>query len=131
MAEAARWCRTAAEQGNALAQDALGIIAISRKQAVDVTVLHFNMARMDGYKAAAILMKEKPTLPVVICSDSADDPPESLKWFADALVWKSDGPEALVAAIDKAMGFNTAPKRSPVRMTAGRERQLSTDWQAT
>ena len=106
-------------------------VAISRKQSVDVTVLGFNMAGMDSYKAAAILMKEQPTVPVVICSGSADDLPESLKWFADALVSKSDGPEALLAAIEKAMGFKTAVKRSPIRATAGRERQFSAYWQAT
>ena len=61
-------------------------VAISRKRSVDVTVLDFNFNSMNGYKAAAILMKEQPTLPVVICSGSADDLPESLKWFADALV---------------------------------------------
>lgn len=99
-------------------------VAISRKRSVDVTVLDFNFNRMNGYKAAAILMKEQPTLPVVICSGSADDLPESLKWFADALVWKSDGPEAFLAAIEKAMGFKTA-KRSSIRVTARTEGQLS------
>jgi len=106
-------------------------IAISRKQSVDVTVLDFNTAGMDGYKTAAILMKEQPTVPVVICSGSADDLPESLKWFADELVWKSAGPEALLAAIEKAMGFKTAAKKSSIRVTGGAERQLCADWQAT
>jgi two-component system, NtrC family, response regulator AtoC len=106
-------------------------VAISRKHSVDVTVLDFNMAGMDTYKTAAILMKEQPTVPVVICSGSAEDLPESLKWFADALVSKSDGPEALLAAIDRVMGFKTAAKRSPVRATGGTERQLSAYWQAT
>ena len=96
-------------------------VAISRKRSVDVTVLDFNFNSMDGYEAAAILMKEQPTVPVVICSGSADDLPESLKWFADALVWKSDGPEAFIAAIEKAVGFKTAAKRSSIRVTAGTE----------
>ena len=100
-------------------------VAISRKRSVDVTVLDFNFNSMNGYKAAAILMKEQPALPVVICSGSADELPESLKWFADALVWKSDGPEAFLAAIEKAMGSKTAAKRSSIRATAGTERQLS------
>ena len=99
-------------------------VAISRKRSVDLAVLDFNFNSMDGYKAAAILMKEQPTLPVVICSGSADDLPESLKWFADALVWKSDGPEAFLAAIEKATGFKTAARRSSTRGTAGEE-QLS------
>ena len=100
-------------------------VATSRKHSVDVTVLDFKMAGMDAYKTAAILMKEQPTLPVVICGDSADDLPESLKWFADALVWKSDGPEAFLAAIEKSMGFKTAARRSSTRVTAGTEGQLS------
>lgn len=111
--------------------DAATGVAITRKHSVDITVLDFNMAGMDGYKAAAILMKEQPAVPVVICSGSADDLPESLKWFADALVSKSDGPEALLAAIEKAMGFKTAAKRSPVRATGATERQFSAYWQAT
>ena len=107
------------------APDAATGVAIGRKHSLDVTVLDFNINGMDGYKAAAILMKEQPTVPVVICSGSADDLPESLKWFADALVWKNDGPEAFLAAMEKAMDFKTAAKRSPMRMTAGTNGQLS------
>ena len=76
------------------APDGATAVVISRKRSVDVAVLDFDLAGMDACKAAAILMQEQPTLPVVICSGSADDLPESLKWFADALMWKSDGPEA-------------------------------------
>jgi CheY-like chemotaxis protein len=113
------------------ARDASTGVAINHKHTVDVTVLDFNMAGMDGYKAAAILMKEQPTVPVVICSGSADDLPESLKSFTDVLVSKSAGPEALLAAIDKAMGFKMATKRTPIRVTAGAERQFSAEWQVT
>lgn len=90
-------------------------IAISRKRSVDVVVLdfnNFNMTGMDGYQTAAVLLKWQPTLPVVICSGSADLP-ESLKWFADALVQKSDGPGALLAAIEKVICSVQQPKRSP------------------
>ncbi len=100
-------------------------IALSRKHSVDAVVLDFNMTGMDGNEVAAVLMKEQPTLPVVICSGSADDLPESLKWFADALVQKNDGPRALLAAIEKVIGFSTAAKRSPSRMTVGTKEQLS------
>ena len=107
------------------APDGATAVVISRKRSVDVAVLDFDLAGMDACKAAAILMQEQPTLPVVICSGSSDDLPESLKWFADALMWKSDGPEAFLAAIEKAMGFKTAAKRSSIRVTAGTEGQLS------
>ena len=106
------------------APDGATAVVISRKRSVDVAVLYFNLAGMDASKAAAILMKEQPTLPVVICSGSADDLPGSLKWFADALMWNSDGPEAFLAAIEKAMGFKTAAKRSSIRVTAGNKGQL-------
>ena len=43
------------------APDAATGVAISRKHPVDITVLDFDMAGMEGYKAAAILMKEQPT----------------------------------------------------------------------
>ena len=84
-------------------------IAISRKSSVDIVVLDFNMAGMDGRQTAAVLLKWQPTLPVVICSGSVDLP-ESLKWFADALVHKSDGPRALLAAIEKVIGSVRQPK---------------------
>ena len=100
-------------------------IAISRKHSVDVVVLDFNMTGMDGNEVASVLVKEQPTLPVVICSGSADDLPESLKWFADALVRKSDGPRALLAAIEKVTGFDSAAKRSPIPLTVGTKEQHS------
>lgn len=100
-------------------------IAISRKHSIDAVVLDFNMTRMDGNEVAAVLAKEQPTVPVVICSGSADDLPESLKWFADALVPKGDGSGALLAAIEKAIGFRTAATRSPSPVTVGTEEQLS------
>ena len=100
-------------------------IAISRKHSVDAVVLDFNMTGMDGNEVAGVLTKEQPTVPVVICSGSADDLPESLKWFADALVQKADGPGALLAAIEKVIGFSTAAERSPSRVTVGTEEQLS------
>jgi two-component system, OmpR family, KDP operon response regulator KdpE len=100
-------------------------IAISRKHSVDAVVLDFNMTGMDGNEVAAVLTKEQPTVPVVICSGSADDLPESLKWFADALVQKGDASGALLAAIEKVIGFSTATNRSPSPTTVGTKEQLS------
>lgn len=100
-------------------------IAIARKHSVDTVVLDLNLTDMDGNEVAAVLMENQPTLPVVICSGSADDLPESLKWFADALVQKGDGTAALLLAIEKVMGLNTAAKRSPTRVAVGTKEQLS------
>ena len=94
------------------APDGVTGIAISRKHSVDVVVLDFNMTGMDGYQTAAVLVKWQPALPVVIFSGSADLP-ESLQWFADAVVQKSDGPRALLAAIEKVIGSVRQAKRSP------------------
>jgi len=88
-------------------------IAISRKRFVDAVVLDFNMAGVDGTEVVSVLMREQPNLPVVISSGSVDEVPESLKWFSDALVQKGDGPEALLGALERVLGFRTAAKRSP------------------
>jgi|KBSMisStaDraftv2_1062788.scaffolds.fasta_scaffold49423_4 two-component system nitrogen regulation response regulator NtrX len=76
-------------------------IALTRNHSIDAIVLDFNMAGMDGSAMAQALMKEHPTVPVVVCSGCLDDIPESLKWFADALLEKTDGPEALISTIVK------------------------------
>ena len=91
------------------APDGTSGIALSRKHAVDAVVLDFNMPGLNGDEVAAVLMKEQPTLPVVICSGSADLP-ESLKWFAGTSVWKGDGIGALLAAIDSSLLSVTQPK---------------------
>ena len=37
-------------------------------------------------EVAQVMAKEQPMLPVVICSGYIDEIPESLRWFADALL---------------------------------------------
>ncbi len=81
------------------ALDGLTGIALTRNHSIDAIVLDFKMAGMDGNAVAQVLMKEHPKLPVVIWSGCLDDIPESLKWYADALLDKTDGPEALISAI--------------------------------
>ena len=44
---------------------------------------------------------------VVMCSGFPDDIPESLKWFADVVLEKGDGPHTLLSAIDKLIGSET------------------------
>jgi FixJ family two-component response regulator len=57
-------------------------------------VLDFTIAGMDGNAVAQVLTKEQPELPVVACCGCLDAMPESLKWYADALLEKNEGPEA-------------------------------------
>jgi len=98
-----------------VASDGATGIEVSRKHSIDAVVLDCNIAGMDGSQFADVLMKEQPTLPVAISSDSLDYIPESLKWFADALVQRCDGPEALLLAIE-----NLIAVISPVRKAPGR-----------
>ncbi len=98
-------------------------VSIGRKHTVDVVVLDFNMTGMDGHQTAVALLKWRPTLPVVVFS-GAVDLPESLKWFADVLVYKSDGPTALLAAIEKVAGSVQQSPRLP-RLSAATKEQLS------
>lgn len=59
------------------------------------------MPGMDGNQVAHVLMEEQPTLPVVIWSGCPDDIPESLKWFADALLYEGDGLDRLLSVLEK------------------------------
>jgi CheY-like chemotaxis protein len=102
------------------APDGVTGIAISRNRSLDAVVLDFNMAGVHGVELVSVLMQEQPNLPVVISSGSLDEVPDSLKWFADALVQKGDGPEALLMALEKVLGlpttgslFNSAPRSNP------------------
>jgi CheY-like chemotaxis protein len=108
-----------------MAPDGATGIDISRKHAVDVVVLDFDMAGMDGNQVADVLTKEQPHLPVAIVSGSLDDIPESLKWFADALVQKGDGPDALLSALEKLVGVNSTIKKTPCPQTFRTSKQLS------
>src|SRR6266849_678847 len=84
-----------------LAPDGPTGIALTRKHSIDAVVLDFNMPGMDGAQVAEVLMKEQPTLPVAIWSGCVDTIPESLKWFADAVLHKGDGPDTLLSAVEK------------------------------
>lgn len=82
-------------------------IALARKHPIDAVVLDFNLRGMTGNRVAEVLRKEHPNLPVIIWSDSPDATPESLKWFADVLLHKGDGPIVLLSAIEKILADAT------------------------
>lgn len=84
-----------------IAADGASGIALSRNQNIDAIVLDFNMPGLDGGRVAEIIAKEQPTVPVVVCSGHTDAIPEPLRWFADALVEKADGPDALLSTLAK------------------------------
>jgi DNA-binding NtrC family response regulator len=95
-------------------------IEISRKYHIDAVVLRFASTGKDANQVADVLAKEQPKLPVAIRSDFPDDIPESLKWFADALLQTSATPEALVSAIE-----NLIVNRKMVEKVAHRETLVS------
>ena len=68
-------------------------------------------------------MKKQPNLPVAISSGSPNDIPEPLKWFADVLVEKGNGPEALREAVEKLIAISSKTKNVPSR-EADRQSQV-------
>ncbi len=100
-------------------------IALSHLQSIDVVVLDLNMPGMDGNRVAEVLMQEQPTLPVVIWSGYPDGISESLRWFAYAVLHKSDGLEGLLSVVESLVKAGTANKRSPARRTLGIGDRLS------
>jgi DNA-binding response OmpR family regulator len=90
-------------------------IALTRKHSIDAVLLDFKMPGMDGNQVAHVLMKEQPTLPVLILTGRPAELPESLKWFADALLCKGDGPDTLLPVLEKIVGGTTTGKKPSAR----------------
>jgi len=108
-----------------IAPDGPSGMALTRTHSIDAVVLDFNMPGMDGAQVAEVLMKEQPTLPVVIWSGCADEIPESLKWSADALLHKGDGPASLLSAVEKLVNACSTSKKRPAPRTIHAREQLS------
>jgi DNA-binding NtrC family response regulator len=94
-------------------------IVLSREQSIDVVVLDFNMPGMNGNEVAQVLMQEQPMLPVVIWSGFPEAIPESLRWFAYAVLHKSDGLEPLLSVVESLVEAGTSNKRTPARRAIG------------
>src|SRR5260370_40057831 len=75
-------------------------IALARQHPMAAVLLDYNMPGMNGNQVAEVLMKERPRVPVLIWSGCPDQIPESLKWFADAVLYKGDGPVTLLSTLD-------------------------------
>jgi CheY-like chemotaxis protein len=108
-----------------IAPDGPSGIALTRAHSIDAVVLDFNMPGMDGAQVAEVLMKEQPTLPVVIWSGCADEIPESLRWFADAVLHKGEGPDTLLSAVERLVNACRAVKKVPARKTMSASERLS------
>lgn len=93
-----------------IAVDKTTAIEITRNHSVDAVVFDFNMIATYGSEVADVLMDEQPTVPIAIVSGSLDCVPEPLRWYADALLEKSDGAEVLLSAVEKLLHISTAKK---------------------
>jgi DNA-binding NtrC family response regulator len=101
-------------------------IILSREQSIDVVVLDFNMPGMNGNEVAQVLTQEQPALPVVIWSGYPEAIPESLRWFAYAVLHKSDGLEPLLSVVESLVEAGTSnTKRIPARRAIGISERLS------
>lgn len=100
-------------------------IAICRKSKIDAVIVGFTPTGKDANQVADVLAKEQPNLPVAISSDSPDDVPESLKWFADALLETGAAPETLLLAIERLIAARGTTKKSAPRTAAKTIAQLS------
>jgi DNA-binding NtrC family response regulator len=97
------------------APDGLAGIAITRTHSIDAVVTDFQMPGMNGGQVAELLMKENPTLPVVIYSGRPDEVPERVKCAAYSFLAKGDGPGKLLSMVDQLIAVNGAVKRRPGR----------------
>ena len=100
-----------------LAADGPAGIRLAAEQPIDLVILDFKMPGMDGGEVAAVLLQERPELPIVIRSGFLDSVPEWLRWCAVANLEKGDGPDAMLAAIEGLIGKNKMPAQ-PIEAAA-------------
>jgi DNA-binding NtrC family response regulator len=97
------------------APDGLTGIAITRTHSIDIVITDFQMPDMDGGQVAELLLKEKPKLPVLICSGCPDKIPARVKHGAYNFLCKGDGPARLLAMVEKLLTAKVAMKKPPAR----------------
>ena len=84
-------------------------IKLAAQHPFDVVVLDFKMPGMDGAQVAEALLQRQPDLPILLCTGFLDAVPEWLMWFAAAYLEKGDGPEVLLAAIQRLLANHKTP----------------------
>ncbi len=95
-----------------IASDGPTGITLATTEPVDMAVLDFKMPDMNGDQVAEALLKQRPDLPVVVCTGFFDSLPEWLKWFAAACVQKGDGPAVLLTTVEEVLAKRKAPGRA-------------------
>lgn len=97
------------------APDGLAGIAITRTHSIDIVITDFQMPGMDGSQVAELLLKEKPKLPVLICSGCPDEIPARMRYGVYNFLSKGDGPTILLAMVEKLLTVRVAMKKPPAR----------------
>jgi DNA-binding NtrC family response regulator len=90
-------------------------IAITRTHSIDLVITDFQMPGMDGSQVADLLLKEKPRLPVLICSGYPDEVPARVRYGVYNFLSKGDGPSSLLAMVEKLLTVKVAMKKPPAR----------------
>jgi DNA-binding NtrC family response regulator len=90
-------------------------IAITRRHSIDIVITDFQMPGMDGGQVAELLLKEKPKLPVLICSGCLDAIPARVRHGVHNFLAKGDGPTRLLAMVEKLLTVKVAMKKPPAR----------------
>ena len=87
-------------------------ISMARTLPIGLVILDFHMPVINGGEVAALLKRELPSLPIVIYSGCPDAVPEPMRVFANAVLCKGDGPNALLCMVE---GFLGAPAQEGKR----------------
>ncbi len=95
-----------------IARDGPTSITLAATEPIDMAVLDLKMPGMEGDQVAEALLKQRPDLPLVICTGFLDSLPEWLKWFAAACVHKGDGPAVLLTTIQEVLENRKTAGRS-------------------
>jgi DNA-binding response OmpR family regulator len=105
------------------ALDGLTGIALARKHSVDAVLLDWVMPKMNGAEVAELLIREQPTLPIILCSGFSEGIPENIKWMAEGVIGKGVDVNVLIAMVEKLLKAKSTGKKRPVA-TTNREQNL-------
>jgi CheY-like chemotaxis protein len=88
---------------------------------VDAVLLDYQLGVLDGRRIAEQIKQVRPTVPIVMVTDSLELPDGALK-SVDAFATKSDGAHFLLATIDFLLSMNYPPRKtSPQTMSFRKE----------
>lgn len=103
------------------AQDGLDAITMSRRLAPDVLIIDLSMPVLDGIAALRVIVRQRPTIRVLVLTLSCAEPNirEALAAGADGYLLK-DSPSTLVVSAVRAVYQGENPMSPAVEMVLGR-----------